>query len=86
VNAYRKEPNVAADSADWCGSDREMKDANGDRASVFRNGPRTLAIDVGGTGLKASVLDGAGRMLVKRVRVATPYPCQPEILFDLPPI
>jgi polyphosphate glucokinase len=57
-----------------------MKDANGDRASVFRNGPRTLAIDVGGTGLKASVLDGAGRMLVKRVRVATPYPCQPEIL------
>ena len=57
-----------------------MKDANGDRASASRNGPRTLAIDVGGTGLKASVLDGAGRMLVKRVRVATPYPCQPEIL------
>ena len=71
-----------------------MKDANGDRASASRNGPRTLAIDVGDTGLKASVLDGAGRMLVKRVRVATPYPCQPEILLGaiadltapLPPI
>jgi polyphosphate glucokinase len=39
-----------------------------------------LAIDVGGTGLKASVLDRAGRMLVKRVRVATPYPCRPDSL------
>jgi polyphosphate glucokinase len=57
-----------------------MKGAMGGRASAFRNGPRTLAIDVGGTGLKASVLDRDGRMLVKRVRVATPYPCRPEIL------
>ena len=41
---------------------------------------RTLVMDIGGTGLKASVLDRAGRMLVKRVRVATPYPCPPEVL------
>jgi len=40
----------------------------------------TLVIDIGGTGLKASVLDRAGRMLVKRVRVATPYPCPPDVL------
>lgn len=57
-----------------------MKDATDGRASAFRNGPRTLTIDVGGTGLKASVLDRAGRMLVTRVRVATPYPCQPGVL------
>jgi polyphosphate glucokinase len=57
-----------------------MKSAMDIGASAPRNGPRTLAIDVGGTGLKASVLDGAGRMLVKRIRVATPYPCRPEIL------
>jgi polyphosphate glucokinase len=44
--------------------------------------PRTLAIDVGGTALKASVLDDAGQMLVKRVRVATPYPCRPKILLS----
>jgi polyphosphate glucokinase len=43
---------------------------------------RTLAIDVGGTGLKASVLDAAGRMTVKHVRVATPYPCRPKVLID----
>jgi polyphosphate glucokinase len=41
---------------------------------------RTLVIDVGGTGLKASVLDRAGKMLVDEVRVATPYPCPPKVL------
>jgi polyphosphate glucokinase len=40
----------------------------------------TLSIDIGGTGLKASVLDRAGKMLVDRVSVATPYPCSPTIL------
>jgi len=35
-------------------------------------GPRTLAIDIGGTGLKASVLDAAGAMVCERVRVETP--------------
>ncbi len=42
--------------------------------------PRTLAIDVGGTGLKASVLDEAGNMVEEHVRVPTPYPCTPDIL------
>jgi polyphosphate glucokinase len=41
---------------------------------------RTLAIDVGGTGLKASVLDARGRMIVDRVRVETPYPCPPKVM------
>ncbi len=35
-------------------------------------GPRTLAIDIGGTGLKAVILDGQGRPLGDRVRVPTP--------------
>lgn len=41
---------------------------------------RTLAIDIGGTGLKASVLDESGKMVEKHVRVATPNPCTPDIL------
>ena len=41
---------------------------------------KTLAIDIGGTGLKASVLDAAGKMTVDRVRTETPYPCPPELL------
>jgi polyphosphate glucokinase len=42
--------------------------------------PTTLAIDVGGTGLKASVLDAAGAKIVDRVRIKTPYPCPPRVL------
>ena len=42
----------------------------------------TLAIDIGGTGLKATVLDAAGAMRVDRVRVATPYPATPQALVD----
>jgi polyphosphate glucokinase len=40
-------------------------------------GPRTLAIDIGGTGLKASVLDAAGNLMHERVRIDTPYPAEP---------
>jgi polyphosphate glucokinase len=43
-------------------------------------GPTTLAIDIGGTGLKASVLDVDGRKIVPRVRTKTPYPCPPRVL------
>ena len=42
----------------------------------------TLAIDIGGTGLKASILDSEGKMLVDEVRVPTPYPCPPKVLTD----
>jgi polyphosphate glucokinase len=43
-------------------------------------GPRTLAIDIGGTGLKASVLDEQGGMVAEEVRVETPYPCPPKVM------
>jgi len=43
-------------------------------------GPHTLAIDIGGTGLKASVLDAKGAMEADRVRVDTPYPCTPQVM------
>ena len=41
-----------------------------------------LAIDIGGTGLKAAVLDSEGNMLTERVRVETPQPCGPALLVD----
>lgn len=44
--------------------------------------PRTLAIDVGGTGLKASVLDPRGGMITDRLRVATPAPAPAKVLVD----
>lgn len=42
--------------------------------------PLTLAIDVGGTGLKAAILDADGVQAADRVRVATAYPCPPAVL------
>jgi len=45
-------------------------------------GPHTLAIDVGGTGLKATVLDASGTPEHERVRVPTTYPCRPQDLVD----
>jgi polyphosphate glucokinase len=52
----------------------------GGARGVPGDGTRTLAIDVGGTGLKAAVLDSTGAMISDRVRVPTPYPCPPELL------
>ena len=43
-------------------------------------GPTTLAVDIGGTGIKASVLDRDGQKVVPRVRTKTPYPCPPRVL------
>ncbi len=44
--------------------------------------PFTLSIDIGGTGLKASVLDAKGKMVVDRVRVETPSPCPPKVMVE----
>ena len=54
--------------------------ADDTRCSSPNPGPHTLAIDIGGTALKASVLDSDGRMIVERVRLPTPYPCSPKVL------
>src|SRR5712692_4827977 len=49
------------------------------RAPLGRGRPamdegRTLAVDIGGTGIKLAVLDGAGKIIGKRVRLPTPSP------------
>jgi polyphosphate glucokinase len=43
---------------------------------------RILSIDVGGSGLKAAVLNTEGEMVTERVRVKTPQPCPPDLLVD----
>lgn len=42
--------------------------------------PRTLSFDIGGTGLKASVLSRHGQLLHEPVRTPTPYPLSPTQL------
>jgi polyphosphate glucokinase len=53
-------------------------EAEGTASSPVR--PFTLAVDIGGTGLKASVLDAGGAMVADRVKVATTYPMSPDQL------
>jgi polyphosphate glucokinase len=45
--------------------------------------PFTLAVDIGGTGLKASVLDASGAMVADRVKIPTTYPLPPDKLVEL---
>ena len=42
--------------------------------------PRTLAIDIGGSHIKASVLDPKGKMLAREVFEPTPHPTTPRAL------
>ena len=49
-------------------------------AAAPAQAPRTLAVDIGGTTVKASVLDASGSMLADRAVVPTPYPCPPNAL------
>jgi polyphosphate glucokinase len=41
---------------------------------------RVLGIDIGGSYLKAAVLDVRGRMLTERLKVKTPDPCAPKVM------
>lgn len=55
--------------------------SSGRPAAARRSRPRrqsTLTIDVGGTGIKAEVLDAAGKSLGGPVRVKTEYPLAPR--------
>jgi polyphosphate glucokinase len=59
--------------------------SEGDAPQAQADGPapagsRILSIDIGGTGLKAAILDPEGEMLTERLRVETPHPCPPEAL------
>lgn len=53
------------------------------RRGPSRSGPRTLAVDIGGSHVKASVLDARGRMVQERVRVETPKKVTPQGLVSL---
>jgi polyphosphate glucokinase len=47
------------------------------RPQLSSKGVRTLAVDIGGTGIKAIVLDGKGFPLTERHRIPTPQPATP---------
>jgi polyphosphate glucokinase len=42
----------------------------------------TLCVDIGGSGLKAAMVDLHGDLITERLRVDTPYPCPPRRLVE----
>ena len=48
------------------------------RTRKGESGPRTLCIDVGGTGIKTMVVSARGKPLTKRARTDTPRPATPQ--------
>jgi polyphosphate glucokinase len=46
-------------------------------------GPRTLAVDIGGTGVKTMLLDEAGKPLTDRLRAKTPVPSSPKAIIAI---
>src|SRR5262245_7357772 len=44
--------------------------------------PRTLAVDIGGTGIKTIVLDPSGKPLTERLRTDTPRPATPRAVLS----
>lgn len=53
------------------------------RAAPRRRGPVTLVVDVGGSGVKAALLDARARMLGERMRIETPHDLDPASLVQL---
>ena len=64
---------------------KKAKKKNNQKGTTFiklTDGLKTLAFDIGGSGLKASMLDENGQMITDRVRVDTPKPCPPALLLE----
>lgn len=57
---------------------------SGAKAIAKNSGPpRTLAIDIGGTGIKALTLDPAGKPINERMRFATPKRATPKDIIEI---
>ncbi len=51
--------------------------SDGDHQAPEASGPITLALDIGGSGLKAGLLDATGQLVGQNLRVLTPHPSPP---------
>jgi polyphosphate glucokinase len=60
---------------------RSLKPAR-TRENTPSRGPFTLAVDIGGTNIKASVLDRDGHLMANAAKVATPSPAPPEAVLQ----
>jgi polyphosphate glucokinase len=64
------------------GTNREVRMAPVLKVSKRSQAGNVLSIDIGGTGLKAAIVDMSGKLLTERVRIPTPAPCPPPSLLN----
>ena len=62
---------------------KNKKSAANPTPQVTASGTRTLAVDIGGTGLKTMLLDAAGKPLTDRLRAKTPNPSTPKAIIGI---
>lgn len=60
----------------------EKSMARAANTSRRRSAGHILSIDIGGTGLKAAIVDLDGKLATERVRNPTPYPCPPAVMLN----
>ena len=53
---------------------------DGDGPTPLMAGQVTLALDIGGSGLKAGLLDATGALFGQSLRIATPHPSPPSVV------
>jgi polyphosphate glucokinase len=59
---------------------KQASSANAELPATATAGTRTLAIDIGGSGVKTMVLDDGGKPLTDRLRAKTPNPSNPKAI------
>ena len=54
--------------------------SDGTQPPASASGPITLALDIGGSGLKAALLDTTGQIVGSNLRIVTPHPSPPAVV------
>jgi len=73
--------NTLNEAAKKTGQERKGKPAGAEQAAAAEKPERrpfTLAVDIGGTGIKAEKLDGAGKPITERTKIPTPKNATPK--------
>ena len=60
-----------------------VEPTSSDLSSTIASGPRTLAVDIGGTGIKMIVLDAEAKPVNARARTLTPLPATPQAVLGV---
>src|SRR5512146_2687229 len=74
---------TAGGGARSCGARNEQAHLPARNRMMAPAKPLTLAIDIGGTHIKASVLDATGRMVASEVRLPTPSEAIPKAVLGV---